>query len=236
MATALFGMTKTPSQTVWITRTQPSASQTAAAFKRAGFGVITAPLLTVEPETHIAPLPERAVLIFTSQNGVRAFCSSHAARNYPVVTVGDATAELARRLGFSNTRSAGGTSDDIAPLIAQSPDKQAQYLHISGNHVRGAVSQDLAAMGLKSERCIYYRSAPVQAMPDINLSEVDIAAFFSPLAAQTLALLSPQTCHLKAVSISAATDDALGTLKFKERRIARAPTLKSLIAALGEAG
>jgi len=234
-------MHKARKQTVWITRTQPSAQQTADAFERAGFRTLIAPLLTVEYETNREAIPDKSVLIFTSQNGVRAFCAGQSCRDYPVFTVGDATAQLARQMGFSVVRSAGGTSDDIAPLIAQSALKQAQYLHmpylhISGRHVRGTVSQDLRAAGFKAERRIYYRSASVQVMPDIDVTKADIAAFFSPLAAQTLALLSPQIRHLKAASISAATDEALGTLEFKQRCIARAPTVKSLIAALGEAG
>ena len=229
-------MTKRAKKTVWITRTQPSAGESGRAFQAAGYDTITAPLLTLEHIKILKPVPKNAVLIFTSQNGVRAFCDSETSRNYPVVTVGDATAALARELGFLNVSSAAGTSDDIAPLIARAPDKDARYLHISGNHVRGTVSKDLDAMGLLAERRIYYRSAPVQALPNITLKDADIAAIFSPLAAQTLTGLCPDMAHISAVSISETADAALGSLAFKSRHIARAPTLESMIAACAEAG
>lgn len=236
LAGALFGMTKTCPKTVWITRTQPSADETAQAIFNAGFNVIIAPLLTVENLLTEAKIPNEAVLLFTSQNGVRAFCNSHNRRDFSVITVGDATAKLACELGFNDVRSAGGTSGDIAPLISRSSNTDVLYLHISGNHVRGSAAEDIRALGLRAERRIYYRSAPVQALPDIDVAKIDIAALFSPLAAQTLAALSPETRHMQAVSISRATDSALGTLEFHNRRAAKAPTLESLIAALKQTG
>lgn len=216
---------------VWITRTQPSASAAALAFERAGFNTIIAPLLTVEHVKTASPVPDNSVLIFTSQNGVRAFCDMEARRDLPVVTVGDATGQLAQDMGFANVRSAGGTSEDITPLIKSAPDKDALYVHISGNHVRGRVWQDLTQLGLSAERRIYYRSAPVQGLPDIEFKDIDIVALFSPMAAITLLALTPCISHLKAVSISAATDAALGDLPLKNRIIASSPDLESLIAA-----
>ena len=225
-------MTETRQKTVWITRTLPSAAAAAEAVQRAGFQCVTAPLLTVETLAMPELSADNLALIFTSQNGVRAFCENETRRDCAVVTVGDATAQLARSVGFKNVQSAGGTSDDIAPLIARINNTAAHYVHVSGNHVRGRVSQDLQSMGLSAERRIYYRSAPVQAMPDIDVAKVDIAAFFSPLAAQTFAAIGTKTETLNAVSISAATDEALGALNFKSRRIATAPTLEALIASL----
>ena len=234
-------MNKTLQKTVWITRTAPNAGQSAKAFERAGYAVIAAPLLTTETLKVDAPIPSNAILIFTSQNGVRAFCESEPQRSFSVIAVGNATAALARAQGFTDVISADGTSEDIAPLIARAPNKQAHYLHISGNHVRGTVTQDLTVMGLRSERRIYYRSAPVKALPDIKFEDIDIAVFFSPLAAKTLASLMPdtgggQTANMQAACISAATNVALGALTFSGRCIARAPTLDSLIAALAAKG
>ena len=225
------------SKTIWITRTLPGAHESAAAFEQAGFKTVTAPLLTVENKAAAQAVPENAVLVFTSQNGVRAFCEAHSdiwetLRDCPVMTVGDATAALAKEMGFKNVRSAGGVSDDIAPLISRKPDKEALYIHISGQHVRGAAVQDIIDLGLNAERRIYYGSSAVQALPDIDIDKIDVAVFFSPMAAQTLARLSPAVAHMSALSISGAADEALGTLVFKERYIAKAPTLESLIAAL----
>lgn len=224
-------------KTIWITRTLPSGHESAAAFEQAGFKTVTAPLLTVENRAVDQAVPENAILIFTSQNGVRAFCEAHSdlreiRRDCPVITVGDATAALAKEMGFKNVRSAGGVSDDIAPLISRALDKDALYIHISGRHVRGAVTQEIRGLGLRAQRRIYYGSSAVQTLPDIDIDKIDVAVFFSPMAAQTLARLAPGTAHMSALSISGAADEALGMLVFKERYIAKAPTLESLIAAL----
>jgi uroporphyrinogen-III synthase len=224
-------MNKTCQKTVWITRTLPSATDSAAAFEAAGFESVVAPLLTVETIKVEARLPQKSILIFTSQNGVRAFCEQHECRDFDVVTVGDATGQLARDMGFSQVSSANGTSDDIAPLIAQTPNSDAIYLHISGQHVRGTVSEDVVALGLRAERRIYYRSQPVSDLPDINLADIDIAVLFSPLAAKIYAHLMPRGSDIKCLSISPATHDALAAFKDDTALVAQAPTLESLIAA-----
>jgi len=182
----------------------------------------------VSNKADIAP---NSVLIFTAQNGVRAFADVNARRNYPVICVGQATAALAQSLGFEDVLSAGGTSDDIAPLIARRPRPDMTYLHISGEHVRGRVSEDIRELGLSAERLIYYCSAPVPQMPKIDLASLDLVTFFSPLAAKTLAGFDVDVRHMSAVSLSSAVDGALAGLDFKNRHIAAAPTLESLIAA-----
>lgn len=229
---------------VWITRSQPSAEETAAALQAAGFTAIAAPLLKVTPLKTPKALPpinseqshekseQNLGLIFTSQNGVRAFCAAHTARGYPVYAVGDATAALALKMEFTQVSSAGGSADDIAPLIARLPNVPAKFLHISGQHVRGSVSADVQALGFSCERRIYYRSAAVDALPDIDIAQMDAAVLMSPLAARTLAQLSPDTSKLALVSLSPAVDAALGVLPCKNRAIAERPTLQSLIAAL----
>ena len=223
------------SKTVWITRTLPRANESAKAFERAGYKTVIAPLLTVENKTDPARVPDNSVLVFTSQNGLSAFCEAETRRDLKVIAVGDATAALAAEMGFANIQSAGGTSEDIAPLIARAPDKDAIYLHISGHHVRGAVTQDILDLNLKAERRIYYGSSAVQTLPDIDLATIDIAVFFSPMAAEALAYLAADTACMSALSISGATDAALDPLVFKERHIAKTPTQESLIAALNAA-
>jgi uroporphyrinogen-III synthase len=224
-------MHKASPKTVWITRTLPSARDSALAFQNAGFTAIAEPLLRLSPVSNKEEVPPDSVLVFTAQNGVRAFAQVHKRRDYPVICVGGATAALAKRLGFEDVSSAGGTSDDIAPLIARRPRHGKTYLHISGEHVRGQVSEDIQELGLRAKRLIYYCSAPVPQMPKIDLAGLDLVTFFSPLAAKTLAGFAVDVAHISAISLSSAVDRALTGLDFKSRHIAAAPTLESLIAA-----
>jgi len=106
---------------VWITRTQPGASDTAKAVKLVGFTPLIVPLLNVvlNDTSPQVPKPDD-ILIFTSKNGVTAFCDYVGDarllefRQSDVITVGDGSAEAARLAGFENVRSAAGTSDDMS--------------------------------------------------------------------------------------------------------------------------
>lgn len=224
-------MTKREQKTVWITRTLPSALESGAVFKRAGFLPVIAPLLKVIAVPAHSDIAQDCVLVFTAQNGVRAFAAAHERRGNAVICVGDATAALARELGFTNVTSAKGTARDIAPLIARAPQADKIYLHISGEHVRGQVCADIEGLGLRARRLKYYRSEPAGLAGNVDLPRMDFAALFSPLAAKTLAGLKLDMSHISAVSLSPAVDAELDGMTLKSRFIAAAPTLESLIAA-----
>ncbi len=225
------------SKTVWISRTDVTAEGSAKAFETAGFNTVCAPLIIVRPVAAPA-LPIRdAVLIFTSQNGVRAFCKATDKRDWPVVTVGDATAEYARALGFATVYSASGTSADIAPLIARALkdgrlERGARFIHICNPTPRGTVAADLLAQGLSASRAVYYHSEAAEELPKLDWDTIDVIALFSPRAAQILVGFAPEIRDVTTLSISAATDTALDGLSPKARLIAAAPTVESMIAAL----
>jgi len=194
-----------------------------------GLGPI-APLVTVSPSPKIPPLPEKeTVLVFTSGNGIEAFTGLTDDRHWPVITVGDETARLARSAGFKSVSSAKGTSEDITRLIMDKLPITRPIIHCAGNHVRGSITQDLQAAGFNARRGVYYQSAPVQRLPKIEVSSLTYIALYSPLAAQTLADFRPDLRHATAISMSPATDKALGGLKFKARLIAKHPTEAAML-------
>ena len=220
-------------KTVWITRTQPFAQRSAARFKDAGFHPIIAPLLLIGPPPVIPPMPPRgAVLIFTSQNGLNAFCGLSDFRGHAVVTVGNATAGAVRKAGFTDVISADGTAKDVAPLILQNPQRSSPYWHIAGRHVRGSIIEDLRTAGLSAARHVFYISRPVDRLPKIDMSSIDVTALYSPLAAKTLAALSPDMSKAAIVSISAETDAALGAFDVGRRIIADTPNEESMLVSL----
>ncbi|MGB0907332.1 MAG: uroporphyrinogen-III synthase [Maricaulaceae bacterium] len=217
---------------IWITRSQPGAEQSAAAFKNVGFTPLIAPLLEITPPKTIPALPpDDAVLIFTSKNGVNAFCTQASSRDWPVVTVGDATAELARSYGFSNIRSADGRGSDIPVMLASDPATNRLYVHVSGSHVRGDIVGALQRQGRKARRDIYYQSTPVERFPDINLHDIEFIVFYSPMTAQTFVGFMADTAHITAISLSPDIDDVLAPLDFTKRYVADKPTQNALLKA-----
>lgn len=102
---------------LWITRTRPAARDTADRLAALGHDPVIAPLLAVRVLTPESPVPAHAALAFTSRNAVAAWAGLSPDRALPVFCVGDATAEAARAVGFTDVLSASGDARALAALI-----------------------------------------------------------------------------------------------------------------------
>ena len=225
----MFGLKKT----VWITRTFPGADATAKRVAEKGFTPLVSPLLTLSPPDRQPALPTRdTVLIFTSKNGIDAFCRYFKARDYSVITVGPESAIYARNKGFKSVKSAYGTADSVTEIILKTVKIQSPILHCAGRHVRGRIIEDVIEAGYEGRRDLYYCSKPVDALPEIDLSCVSSILLFSPLAAKTLSGFKLNLSQCVVISISQNTDAALGGLIAASRKIARNPTENAVLACL----
>ena len=94
----------------------PSDAFYAAALPRIrNFMLVLAPVLTVVPrKTNAVSLPQAALI--TSGNAISALPA--ALHDVPLLAVGDATAERARRAGFARVHSAGRDAAALADLAA----------------------------------------------------------------------------------------------------------------------
>ena len=104
---------------LWLTRTEPGAPDTAARLAARGHDPVVAPLLVVRALSSDSadPVPTHAALAFTSRNAVAVWAAIRLDRAPPVFCVGDATAEAARAVGFTDVRSASGDARALATLI-----------------------------------------------------------------------------------------------------------------------
>jgi uroporphyrinogen-III synthase len=204
-------------KTVWITRTQPAADESAVAWRAAGFEPLVLPLLEVRAIKH-APLPENEIVIFTSKNGVEHF----AGQGQRAVCVGDATAQKARAAGYRDVVSVNGTSADITMWVRENIPTHQAVCHVSGWHIRGTICEDLCALGYSATRLKVYRSFPTDAWPD---QRFDLVALYSPLAAEIFADLAKgrDLSDIQAVCISDATAQPLRGLELKGCLIAAMP-------------
>ena len=217
---------------IWVTRSQPGADATANKLQALGYSVRAAPLIKIVPVKDTPPAPsEGAVLIFTSGHGVRMFCRQIERRAWHVVTVGDATAKLALAHGFENVQSASGTADDI-PSVISAAYVGRPIVHCSGSFVRGGFLKTLAAQGHDTDRQIWYEQVPVLHNPVSDVEAFSHIVFHSPLAAKTFANFGATVQGLVSVSISKATDQALGALEFCDRLVAEEPTAASVLSLL----
>ncbi|WP_427452384.1 uroporphyrinogen-III synthase [Litorimonas sp. WD9-15] len=213
-------------KTIWITRTQPAAAQSASVWAEAGFEPEVLALLDVMPVAY-SPIPKNAILIFTAKNGVDHMAQT----DHRAICVGDATAAHAEASGFRDVVSVDGTSADITRWVLANLNKDGTLIHISGRHVRGTITEDLAAAGYNATRVITYELTPVPTWPVKRISHV---ALYSPLAAKTFAELARErdVSTLTTVSISKATNAELDGLSLNARYIATRPTEAALVKAV----
>ncbi|MEE2970268.1 MAG: uroporphyrinogen-III synthase [Pseudomonadota bacterium] len=207
----------------------------------------------IEPLLNIASVPGALAkldrvqaILLTSRNGVRALAEETDQRDTPIYAVGDATADIARELGFINVESAAGDSAALAQLVEDRLDPgDGALLHGSGTAVAGDLAGTLAAKGFTVRCEILYEARPairlsaeLQAL--LTNGALDGATFFSPRTAQTFvnlvnaAGLSPACRAVTAICISPAVVRALGSMEFDEIRVASRPDAPAMIAAVME--
>ena len=112
---------------------------------------------------------------------------------------------------------------------------------MAGEEAPGALAESLRAQGFQVRREKLYRVHAVQDMPSeaalaISLGAVDAALFFSPRSAEIFAACvrraGLELRSVIAVCISENTAKALGSMDFRETRVAPAPNQDSLLASL----
>lgn len=175
------------SRPLLVLRPEPGASATAARARALGLSPIVAPLFEIVPMAWDTPDPARfEAIAMTSANAARhagAALAQYA--HLPLFAVGEATAEAARKAGFTCVTAGDADAAALQPLLP------AQTLHITGEDHRDLVG----------EAVVVYRSAP-RRLPDLPANAV--ALLHSPRAAAAF----NRSVHA-IVAISRATRDAI---------------------------
>lgn len=224
--------------------TRPEAASGAfadalAAQTGGGFAVVISPLIGIEP---CGPLPDMGGMrgvIFTSAHGVQAYGALHGPVGLPCFTVGAATAEAARALGFDPV-SADGDADALVTLItARAPTGPLMHLH--GTHSRGDVGQRLTCAGIETKSTVIYDQPLLdlsgEAKAVLTGPAPVIVPLFSPRTAARFAETALRLTSVWIAAMSPAVAEALGTDRGAQVRIAARPTgaeMRKVVAMLME--
>lgn len=228
-----------------VTRPEAEAQVLRTRLRTLGYEADCAPMLRIE-NLPVAALPLDGVtaLLFTSANGVRAFCASCARRDFIVHAVGEASAAAATAAGFVRVHAAGGDVDSLAALVRvwQKPQDGA-LLHAAGATLAGDLQAMLAADGYDIRRVTLYAAHAATALPPETAARFaagDYAAvlFFSPRTAATFVTLSqaagiaqaPAGCI--AICLSDNVARAVAPLGWQDIRVAATPRETDLLALL----
>lgn len=228
-----------------VTRPLEDAGGLLAALAERGIDALVEPMMEVRFSSGPSPDFEGVqAILATSANGVRALARLSPVREVPLLAVGDATAEAARALGFSDVASAAGAQSDLLALASDHLNAQSgRLLHVAGSVVAGDLKGELEARGFVVERLAVYEARLAAALSRETVSALasgalDFAFFFSPRTASAftgLAEAAGVASHLRrirAFSLSPATDRGLARLAWSERLVAAKPNMLALLEAL----
>lgn len=219
---------------VAITRAAPDNARTAERVRARGGDAVLAPLLTIVPCGYDTNTEGAQALLFTSSNGVRAFPDVRSAKDRPVLTVGEITAQAARDVGFTDVRSADGDVEALLTLAKSTLDpRKGKLIHIAGDHVAGDLGGALQAAGFDVERRLAYASVAAPVLPDAFSTPLDAITFHSARAAATFAALGAPGGHeLTAACFSENVADAARGVGWKRLIVSPAPRDEALLDAL----
>ena len=182
----------------------------------------------------LPPIPPGAALIFTSENGVRAYDAGSDGMGRSAYCVGDRTARVAAEAGL-HALSAGGAAGDLVALIRQKH-TNAPLIHLHGTHVRGEIAEQLGAAGLNVAGHVVYDQRPLpmtdDALKALTGSRRVIVPLFSPRSATLFAANLPEGACPDLICISKATKAALPGALHPEAHLADAPTGAAMLKAL----
>lgn len=225
-----------------VTRPREESESLAAALAVRGIDAVIEPL--IEVRCRAAPAPDLngvQAILCTSASGVRALAGASRTRDIRLFAVGDATAGHALAAGFTAVESAGGDVADLARLAGRQLDpKDGRLLHVAGSVVAGDLAGALRAQGFIIERSVLYEAQPATGLSSaavlaLHSEAIGFALFFSPRTAATFVRLAglaevAECCAIiTALSISPAVDTALGSLAWRERRVAERPNQPAML-------
>jgi len=233
---------------VLITRPTEDAAPLASKLTEAGIESSTEALLDIVYLNE--PLPDLGSvqgLLITSANGIRAFARLNSERNVSVWAVGDASARMARGLGFADVHSASGNVDALVRLVGEEVDAAAgDLLHIAGTEVAGDLGGQLERAGYAYKRCVLYEARIAGGFSDTVLAQFITGSFdgvmlYSPRTAETFAKLTANAGlddtlgNVTAFCLSMAVGQKIKDLHWKRIVVAKTPDEASLIAEVLEA-
>lgn len=238
-------------KTLLITRPQEDAGQLAAKLEAKGHRVLLAPMMDVRLTETVLPAVTPQAILLTSANGARALAAATKERNIPLITVGEASADAARRQGFKKVTFAdpelGGDARGLIAHVARTLNPaDGPLIHVCGTKVAGHVSSGLQEQGFTVHTAELYEAVAVKILPPgvlelLRRGGIDAGLFYSPRTARIFLRLCEQhgvegmLKHLEAFALSENVANVLLDVHlFAEVHTATTPTQEALLALLAE--
>ena len=227
--------------------TRPRSEGEALAVRLHDVGIET----LLEPMLDLVPLPHQPLdlegvqgVLLTSRGAARALADATPNRDLAIFAVGDATAGVARQLGFGEVTSADGDAAALAKLVRDGADPaKGALLHVRGAHTAGDLAGELSASGFTVREAVLYEARPAEQLSTgcaeaLRSGALDGALFFSPRSAETfvnlvrMAGLEATAARLDAYCLSDAVAKAAADLGWGCVIVSPSPDLEAMIGLL----
>ena len=166
--------------------------------------ILISPVLTITPIGTLPDLSAYAAVVFTSRHAVACFAHAHIPKKMTCFAVGEATAEAAKKLGFSVINSAGAAQDLI--LLVQKTGAAGPLIHPHGQHARGQIATTLTKKGIPCAECVIYDQIEtplsIQARALLTQPQALLVPVFSPRSARLLQRYGPLPNGSEIIAIS----------------------------------
>lgn len=219
-----------------ILRPEADCADYIAQVEAMGYCAIAEEILSVSFTDYELPeVGPEVPLVFTSANGVRAFARLSGERDRFVFTVGDNTAEAARRAGFTKLESAGGTAEDLTRLLLKRRETGlTSIFYVRGADISVNFPEILAESGIKTSEFIGYKanlshSLSENALNSLEIGDVKAVLMFSARGAAHFAGFVRQNGRqaalktVQALCIGEGMLESFRDLPFKEVVVAPSP-------------
>lgn len=210
---------------VWITRTWPGADRTAARLKALGIDSLIDPVLAVRSLNVEVDLERVDALAFTSPNGVEVFEDLSPVRALPAFSVGEATTDALRRIGFERVETAEGDIEALARLLADR--RPGRVLALGPTEPAGDLAALAAGVPIKIQAI--YETVARPASETAKDESLDAVLIHSAKAGRVLAAGGHDLSGLAVLALSEACAAPLRGLPVKSIAVAPFPDDASLV-------
>lgn len=163
---------------------------------------VISPVMQIEATDAVPNFDRYATIIFTSGNGVRSAAARGSLMGRTVVTVGDATAMLARSEGAE----AEALGETVDAFVEASKRVRSPALFCRGRHSRGDLAERLREKGVRVDELVIYDQVarPLSFAAEALLAgEAPVVApLFSPRSAELLSQQGQPTAPITVIAMS----------------------------------
>jgi len=219
---------------VWVTRSQPGAGRQAAALEAAGYEVLIAPVIEIEPCDAVQPASGFQHVIFLSEHAVVHGGTLDYCKGAVVWAVGMRTAETLAPRGIEARVPDEASSEGLLRGIGEESLQGAAVLIVAGEGGRNVLGPRLSEQGASVEEYLCYRRVPFVGVVDC-LEDVGTVLVASQDGFRHVARLwfeSGGCAEVRIIAASQRIAEIATDLGFHNVQIARGATTRDWITAL----